>query len=444
MTAELDPADPLSAVIDRIRRSEPPADGWPRARRRAARAARASRRRRQLVFAGAAAMLLLGVVVIESQPLARRAMGPPQAADVVEARAPGPAARPVTEPPPMVAPPTAKSDGTTPTPFGGSPAGAWPAPRLAVAGAAPVLVATGGEKSITLGGTVPAGTVGARLHVWNWEKSPDSRVLAASATGAFAVTPDGSKLVTADGRVIDLATGVAATPAWWAGLKLRPGRLAFSPDGKTLLAFEHDQTVGTARLIDYPAGTERAKVGGLWWAAWSFEFSADGKTVALFGSDAHLRVFDAATGAEKAKLAPPFANTIQAVAVSADGSRVAGSYRGVVRVWDAATGKLVCEADTKAGGADPEFRALAFSPDGTRLAGAGSSPLVLWDAADGKVIHRYPRESQIVAHLRFDAAGATITTVKDHHIHRSPDGREEGVYPTVERWRAAAPERAAP
>lgn len=344
----------------------------------------------------------------------------------------------------MVAPPTAKNDGITPVPFGGSPAGAWPAPRLAIAPAAPVLVGTGGEKSITLGGTVPAGTVGARLHVWNWEKSPDSRVLAASATGAFAVTPDGTKLVTADGRVIDLATGGAATPAWWAGLKLRPNWLAFAPDGKTLLAFEHDQKVGTARLIDYPAGTERATIRELWWAASRAAFGGDGKAVALFGSDAHLRVFDAATGAEKAKLAPPFANTIQAVAVSADGARVAGSYRGAVRVWDAATGRLVCQPDTKSLGVDPEFRALAFSPDGTRLAGAGSSPLVLWDAADGAVVHRYPRESQIVAHLRFDAAGATITTVKDHHIHRSPNGREEGVYPTVERWRAAAPERAEP
>ncbi len=432
MTAE---RDPLDAVIDRIRRSEPPADGWPRARRRAARAAR---RRRTLAFAAAAAAVLVGLFVVLPEARVGREAAP-QAGD---ARLP--ALVPAMEPPPMATPLAAKNDGATQIPFGGSPAGTWPAPLLAVAAAAPVLVSTGGATPIALGGRVPAGTVGERIHVWNWEKSADSRVLAATTRGEFAVTPDGAKLVTAEGRVIDLATGVGATPAWWAGLKLQPRRLRFSPDGKTLLAFEHDEKVGTARLIDYPAGTERAKIGGVWWATWSFEFSADGKTVALYGSDAHLRVFDAATGAERAKLAPPFANTIQAVAVSADGARVAGSYRGAVRVWDAATGKLVCEPATAELGAGPEFRALAFSPDGKRLAGAGSSPLVLWDAADGAVVHRYPRESQIVARLRFDAAGATITAVKDHHGSVGPGGREEGVYPTVERWRADAPERAGP
>ncbi|MBN9520434.1 hypothetical protein J0H58_18215 [bacterium] len=428
MTAEL---DPLDAGIDRIRRSEPPADGWPRARRRAAR----RRRRPALALAAAAAAVLVGLFVV--QPAARVGRGDARLTAEVARSGPGPV-------PAMEPPPAAKTPDAPPPPFGGSPAGVWPAPRLAVAAAAPVLVGTAGAKSMKLGGTAPAGTVGDRIHVWNWEKSPDSRVLAAATVGAFALTPDGTTLVTAEGQVIDLATGAAVRPAWWAGLALRPAWVTLSPDGKTLLALEHDQKVGTARLIDYPAGTERAKVGGLWWAASRAAFSADGKVVALYGSDAHLRVFDATTGAEKAKLAPPFANTIQAVAASADGARVAGSYGGAVRVWDAATGKLVCEPATAALGAATEFRALAFSPDGKRLAGAGSSPLVLWDAVDGAIVHRYPRESQIVAHLRFDAAGATITTVKDYHIYRGPSGRELGVYPTVERWRTDAPERAGP
>jgi hypothetical protein len=257
--------------------------------------------------------------------------------------------------PPPAAPQHDGLFGGAPTPGGlqppprGRTAGTWAVPRLAVASAAPVVVSTGGATPIKLGGTVPAGTVGERVHVWNWEKSPDGRVLDATVKGAFTLTPDGTTLVTADGRAIDLATGKADPLPWWGdgGLKLRPRWLAFGPDGKTLLAFETDEKVGTARLVDYPAGTERAKVGGLWWATWSVGFSADGKTVALYGQDAHLRAFDAATGKEKQRFAPAFGNTIRAIAVSPDGSRVAGCYGKAVRVWDAATGRLVCEPKTE-------------------------------------------------------------------------------------------------
>jgi hypothetical protein len=435
MTAEL---DPLDAVIERIRRSEPPADGWPRARKRAA-----SRRLRRPAFALAAAAVMVGLswLAVPPAPFAGRGEAPP-AADV--AHAPNERAR-AADPMPMADP---KTDSLPPA-AGGSMAGVWRTPRLAVASNAPVFVSTGGTAPIRMGDTVPAGTVGERVHVWNWEKSPESRVLPAGVVvkGAFALTPDGTTLLTTDGRTVDLATGKADPLPWWGdgppGLKLRPHWLTFSPDGRTLLAFEHDEKVGTARLIDYPAGTERTRVCGLWWAASKAAFSADGKTVVLYGSDAHLRSFDAATGKEKVRFAPGFENTIQAIAVSADGARVAGSYREAVRVWDAATGKLVCEPNAK-GGPMPWFGALAFSPDGKRLAGGGTEPLVLWNAADGTLVHRYPRESFVAGHVRFDAAGTTITTVKDFHIWSRPEGGEVTVYPTVDRWRADAPARAEP
>ncbi len=418
MTAELDPADRLGAVIDRIRRSEPPADGWPRARKRAARAAR--RRRGLLALAAtAAALLVAGSASWRTRPAPapHRAFAGAPVADSA---------------PPAPAPVAPKKDGA-----GGSMAGVWPSPRLAVAAAAPVFVSTGGATPIRMGGTVPAGTVGERVHVWNWEKSPESRVLPAGVAvkGAFTLPPDGATLLTTDGRTIDLTTGKEAPLPWWgdgpAGLKLRPAWAMFSPDGKTLLAFEHDEKVGTARLIDYAAGTERTRIGGLWWAASKAAFTPDGKTVVLFGSDAHLRAFDAATGKEKQRFAPGFENTIRAIAVSPDGSRVAGCYGKAVRVWDAAMGRLVCEPKTER----EEPNALAFNPDGKRLAGGGSDPLVLWDAADGKLVHRYPRESFVVGDIRFDAAGTTMTTVKGIHIYGPPTGGEVTVYPTVQRWR---------
>lgn len=427
MTAEL---DPLDAVIERIRRSEPPADGWRRARTRAA-----GRRRRLPAFALAATAVAL-LVWWTNRPM-------------------NPAVPDVKQPAPDVAHVPGQKDlgevtedilgipdlpPPEPVAFGGS-AGTWAIPRMTVAAAAPVLVSTGGATPIKLGDHTPAGRVGTRLHVWNWEKSPTSRVLDADAAGEFAVTPDGGTLLIGDGRAIDLASGKATPLAWWGdgGLKLRPAWLRFSPDGKTLLAFEHDQKVGTARLIDYPAGTERGRAEGLWWAGSRGAFSADGKTLALCGSDAHPRTFDAATGKERVKYSPAFANTIQSIALSADGSRVMGSYRGNLRVWDTTTGKLVCEPDTRGLGPHPEFNTAAFSPDGKLFAtGGGGVPLLLWDAATGKRVRTFPRESMGAEHVRFDAAGTTITTVNGFHGRRTEQRTDVTVYPTVGRWRTAS------
>lgn len=422
MTAEL---DPLDAVIDRIRRSAPPADGWPRARRRAA-----------LLVIGAFAMLI------------RQQRGEP----IVPLPAPAPAPEVVRGPDPQPEPPTPKVPSIPVVPdrdgvgFGGQPppprgmAGTYAAPRVAVADAAAVLVSTADAAPLKLGGTVPAGHVGERIHVWNWEKSDTSRVLDATCKVSFAVSPDGTRLVTADGRVIDLAAGTTEPLAWWGERKLRPAWLRFAPDGKTLLAFEHDQKTGTARLLDYPAGTERARVTDLWWAASKAAFTADGKTVVLYGSDAHLRSFDAATGKEKVRFAPAFANTIRAIAVTADGLKVAGSYNGTVRIWDAA-GKLLCEPDTKDRGPPADVTALVFTPDGKQLAGGGSTRLTVWNAADGGVAKRFEADSYGAGHLRFDATGSELTTVKDTYIRGGRQGGADAVtvYPTVERWRVGLP-----
>ena len=62
-----------------------------------------------------------------------------------------------------------------------------------------------------------------------------------------------------------------------------------------------------------------------------------------------------------------------------DGSRIASAGKdGVIRVWDAATGKEACPIG------DPYYRVLclAFSPDGKRLASGGASGVtILWDVA---------------------------------------------------------------
>jgi hypothetical protein len=62
-------------------------------------------------------------------------------------------------------------------------------------------------------------------------------------------------------------------------------------------------------------------------------------------------------------------------------------------------------------------------------------PLVLWDANTGKRVRTFPRESMGAEHVRFDAAGTTITTVNGFHGRRTEQRTDVTVYPTVGTWR---------
>ena len=70
----------------------------------------------------------------------------------------------------------------------------------------------------------------------------------------------------------------------------------------------------------------------------------DGSWLASGGSDGTVRIWDAATGRERAALkgqANGPLGTVEAVAVAPDGSWLASGGRdGTVRIWDAATGQV--------------------------------------------------------------------------------------------------------
>jgi sugar lactone lactonase YvrE len=71
-----------------------------------------------------------------------------------------------------------------------------------------------------------------------------------------------------------------------------------------------------------------------------------------------------------------FRKTAEALAFSPDGSLLAaGSREGRVRVWETASGREKADLDWQTG----KINAMAFSPDGCTLAAAGSKGVVLWD-----------------------------------------------------------------
>src|SRR5262245_34393201 len=76
-------------------------------------------------------------------------------------------------------------------------------------------------------------------------------------------------------------------------------------------------------------------------------------------------------------------SAVECLAYSADGRFLAtGSWNGEMRLWDAASGKLVRDFEF-VNTSNNIIRAVALSPDG-RLLAAGQGELALWDVATGQ------------------------------------------------------------
>jgi WD40 repeat protein/serine/threonine protein kinase len=236
-----------------------------------------------------------------------------------------------------------------------------------------------------------AGPQGARL----WEVrtgQPLDEPLLDDPCSALALAPDGKTFVAAvdggQGRTTvqryETATGkplketATAMPLedGFPPTKSRVEVLAFSPDGRLLLAGSMD---GTARLWDggtgapilhgRPMQTVRAAV-----------FSPSGKNVLLGGNN--CRLWEIAKEDRPERLAGP----VRLIAVSQDRQTLVGTdSEGQIRLWKLATGKPFGEALGPESKAYDHYNAV-FSPDGKTLAMARhlAHRIGLWDAATGK------------------------------------------------------------
>jgi WD40 repeat protein len=247
------------------------------------------------------------------------------------------------------------------------------------------------------------------------------------AHASVEFSPDGRRVVAAnwDGsaRVYDAATGKLLREIQTG--EHAPLTARFTPDGKRLLTVTTNVTkasmgdeLGRGRgkpPTDPEFDPEARPVGGS--GNGNFQLKGINSTTTV------AQLWDAETGEPVAKFVKPRPGLLQFghvwlpkdAALSADGKWVAVAFPDVVTVWEAATGKWLCDLK----GHEGDVLAVTFRPDGKQLATAGADKTVrLWDAATGRELLRLRGHSAAVTGVQFGPSGKKLVSRSDDKTAR--------------------------
>jgi len=272
------------------------------------------------------------------------------------------------------------------------------------------------------------------ITLWDLATSKAVRRLKGVATWTLAFSPDGKTLIAGGSpmRRWDVATGKEIDPM--GDQQRRIYSVALSPDGRTLASQSHDVS-----LWDVATGKTlwrcKPRLGAM---TTGVSFSPDGKTLATVCAVGTLSLWDAATGKELRTVRAPFAHgrrypwqkgeRLSSVAFAPDGKTLAtGDREGGIRLWQAASAIELGWLQWKEEGENPDVPTVAFFPDGRQLAAAtgtmaGGAAVGLWDLAEGRQV-RHPAAEM---NARIGKCSLEYQDMNFQNLPRlalSPDGR---------------------
>lgn len=203
-----------------------------------------------------------------------------------------------------------------------------------------------------------------------------------------------------------------------------PVCVSFSPDGQSISAMDKS---GSCETWDTRSGNPVQRFG-LSLLTNDAAFTADGKTIAVGGTDGTIRLFEASSGAAIRTFGKP-GSQVTAVAFSQDGQTLAGGYdNGSVALWNTASGALIAALKGHTG----MVVSATFSPDGKTLAtGSDDKTVKLWDTATGRVLNTLNVRVSDIRAIAFSADGKTIATGADNETVDSWDVATGAALPTA-------------
>ena len=217
------------------------------------------------------------------------------------------------------------------------------------------------------------------------------------------LSPDGANVLvggyTPAIRVWELATGKEKAPL--DGHKQWARRIAFTPDGKTLVTGGNDSF---ALVRDWPSGKAIRTIELGRTGVSDMHISGDGRRLEiLFWGEQALSFFDLTTGKPIPALQDGHRANVYGIAVAPDGSLISYGRDATVRTWDLATGKVTAqirvEQDLNAGG-------FALSRDGRFVAVARNAETVgIYERATGRLVTKIPAANSVMKFLVFSPDG---------------------------------------
>jgi WD40 repeat protein/beta-lactamase regulating signal transducer with metallopeptidase domain len=284
--------------------------------------------------------------------------------------------------------------------------------------------------------------IAARLDLYG-DPLPDGAVMRLGTTrlrhpwrsSCAAFSPDGRLLASGGNRSVvlwDASTGKRVR-------KLEVGSdaqqdshsITFSPDGKQLAVGGRS---GSIRVFAVPDGKELFRKGHTGGGEIAVAYFPGGDTLASFGGNGDVVLWDAATGAEQTKFQHGFARRSDDIqlAISPDGSLVAASSESGIRIWNVET-EMPLTYIAKAH--DRMVTGLAFSSDGETLYSSGTrlvlvggndaaiqhakalSQIRTWDVKTGKLADELIKDEEgHLAGVTLGSDGGSLITVSEREV----------------------------
>jgi WD40 repeat protein len=334
--------------------------------------------------------------------------------------------------------------------------------RFAIAADAPVIAGTGRAEPIALGAEVPLEQGGHTLHVWDWSKSPMSRVFKDTRLWpdeVFAVSPDGKTLVWANGKILDLVSGEQSKIDLGGALYLdhlgghlqRIVHVQFTRAGRNLalllsnvaltksahpLRKQDFSTSQTMQVVTYPEGKLVCEFPAGYRMAWSDDGSRAAGGFPPDQSPQQIVETSALTGEVLRKYEPRLREFTYATAYSPDGSRLAAfDSAGELLIWDATNGELKHRIAMK----ESSPGDLRFSPDGKLLAISLIQKTRVIDVAGGTLVAAIPQETPGLIRWTpdsqaFDVISNVIVGSISERQNAAGQTIVYNVFPTLKRW----------